>query len=623
MTAEAPRYRPLNPRLGTHYAIFMSAFVSLVLLLAILEQLGARKLWLSHIMMVVPVLFYLGIAVMTRTLDTHEYYAAGRRVPSVFGGLALAVSAIGGVGFFALTGAVYLIGFDALSIALGLGAGFVVAMVLIAPYVRKAGSYTLAGFLRERYGNRLLGPIGALLALPPAMLLLAVELRLGAFVASLFASVSYQTAIALGAGAMGVAVLLGGLRSLTWTQCVQYVVVMIGFLVPVTIVSLMVTNLPVPQLTYGDVFERVATLELAIGIGAQDPGTLAQALPGERPETVIKPFLQAFGAVTRGDFVILLFCFLAGTAVMPSLVTRAGTATSGFEARRAMGWGALFLVLFLVTVPAYATFAKLLTLQDLVGTPLSQLPDWIGKLRDAELADVADRNGDGVIGASELFVARDGVVLALPIMAGLPFILVVLIATSGIAATLAAGGAHALTMGSTLSEDIYRGVLHPSATPGKRLLVARLATVALIGLTAWYVAESEFDVLKVAAWAMSLAASSFLPALVLAIWWKRATSWGVLAGMIAGFAVSASSIALSQAGEQASGSGDMGLISALFGVPLGFGVAVAVSLITPRPDERTLEFVNAMRDPGGEALHDRAIRASASGQRRDATVGPM
>ncbi|MGI9418826.1 MAG: sodium:solute symporter family transporter, partial [Geminicoccaceae bacterium] len=503
MTAQAPRYRPLNPRLGTHYAIFMSAFVSLVLLLAILEQLGARKLWLSHIMMIVPVLFYLGIAIMTRTLDTHEYFAAGRRVPAVFGGLAMAVTTIGGIGFFALSGAVYLIGFDALCIALGWGAGFVVAMVLIAPYVRKAGSYTVAGFLRERFGNVLLGPIAALLTLPPAILLLAAELRVGAFVASLFAAVSYEAAIALGAGVIGVAAILGGLRSLTWTQCVQYVVVMIGFLVPVTIVSMMVTNLPLPQLTYGDVFERVATLELAIGVGAGDPIALASALPGEQPETVAKPFLQAFGAISKGDFLILLFCFLAGSATMPSLVMRAGGATSGFEARRAMGWGALFLVLFLVTIPAYAAFAKLLTLQDLVGTPPSQLPDWIGKLREAELADVADRNGDGVIGASEVFVARDGVALSLPIMAGFPFILVVLIATSGIAATLAAGAAHALTMGSTIGEDIYRGVLHTSATPGKRLLVARLATVSLIGLTAWYVAENDFDILRAAAWAMS------------------------------------------------------------------------------------------------------------------------
>lgn len=609
MTVRA-RYRPLNPRLGTHYAIFMSAFVALLVFLAILEQLGARKLWLSHIMMVVPVLLYLGVAALTRTLDVREYFAAGRRVPVVYSGLALAVTALGGIGVVALPGAVYLIGFDALCIALGWGAGFVAAAVLIVPFLRKAGSFTVAGFLRARFDNPLIGPVAAALTLPPACLLLASELRIGGFVASLFASVSFETSIALGAAIIAATAILGGLRSVTWTQCTQYIVVLIGFLVPVTIISLLFTNLPLPQLTYAEVFERIATLELAIGIGAGDPAALASALPGERPETVTKPFLQAFGAVSRGDFLALLFCFLAGTAAMPGLLMRAGTATSAFEARRAMAWGVLFLVVFLATVPAYAAFAKLLTLQDLVGTAPSQLPDWIDKLRDAALADVADRNGDGVIGATELFVARDGVVLALPIMGGFPFILVVLIATAGIGATLAAGTAHALAVGTTLSDDIYRGVLHPSATPGKRLLVARLATAGFAGLTASYVAGIDFDVLTAAAWAMSLAASSFLPVLVLAVWWKRTTGWGALAGMAAGFAVAASCVLLSMAGDTDSFLGSMGLIAAVFGVPLGFLVAIVVSLMTPAPDAEALAFVDAIRDPGGDALNDLAPDAA-------------
>lgn len=602
------QYRPLNPRLGTHYAIFVSAFAALIIVLGLLEQLGARKLWLSHTMIVLPLLLYLTVAVITRTLDLHEFFSASRRIPPVFGGLALAVTVIGGVGLFTLTGSLYLIGFDALALAIGWISGFALAAVLFVPYLRKSGAYTLPGFFRLRFDSPLLGAVAGLLLLPPAVILLAAELRIGAFVTSLFASVSFEIAVVCGALLIFATLVIGGLRSLSWTQSVQYIVMLAGLMIPLVVVSVQETNLPLPQLTYGSLLEQTSSNELAIGATPATPPPMLGGLPGERPEPATKPFLQAFGALSRMDFTLLGFCILAGTAAMPALLLRAGSATHPQQSRKLMGWGTLFLGLFLITAPAYAVFAKFLTLKQIAGVAPSQLPGWVGGLRDAGLAIFTDQNKDGVLSASELLISRDGVSLSLPIMAGLPFILVVFAATAGIAATLSAGAAHAFAAGSAISDDLYHGALHRSATAGKRLIVARLAILMITLTTAWFVISSDFDVLRAAISALSLAGATFLPALVLSVWWKRTTKWGVLAAMLAGSAVTGAHMFLQMTGTGGLVPGLSGLLAGVLGVPLGLVAGIAASLLTPKPSSQIEALVDDMRDPSGEALLDKAMR---------------
>lgn len=611
-------YRPVNPRLGTHYAIFASAIIATVLVLAMLEQLGARRLWLSHIMIITPLLFTLAIAVITRTLDLHEFFAAGRRVPAVFGGLSQAATAIGGTGFIALTGCLYLIGFDALALILGLAAGFVVTAILFTAPLRKSGAYSLPGFFRQRFNSRTAGAIAGLLLLPPLLLMLAAEMRMGSFVASLFASVSFEMAVAAGGVIVAVIAVLGGARSVSWTQCVQYLIIIGAFLLPMVMLSLKITNLPVPQLTYGLLFERLSAQEVVIGATQATPTSLTEALPGEPPEPAMKPFVAPFGEVTAADFVMLLFCFMAGTAAMPALLPRAGTAPSLFESRRAIAWGTLFFALFLISAPAYAAFAKFLTLQEMVGTVPSKLPDWINGLRSAGLIDISDKNNDGVIAAAEMLVSRDGVTLALPIMADLPFVLTVLVAAGGITAALAACSAHALALGTVVAEDLFRGVVHPRATPGRRMLAARLGIVAVIAPTAWIVAMLDFDILPAVAWAMSLGGSAFLPALALSVWWPRTTVWGLIAAMAVGFGVAALQIATIEFAGLDDWLGVSDLLAAVFGVPAGLLAGVLASLATPPPPPEVAALAEEIRDPTGETIHDRAVRiASQSGPGRD------
>ncbi len=606
------QYRPLNPRLGTHYAIFASAFIALLLILALLEQLGARNLWLSHTMIVVPLFLYLNVAILTRTLDLHEFFSASRRIPPVFGGLALSVTAIGGVGLFAFTGSLFLIGFDALALAIGWIAGFALAAILFVPYLRKCGAYTLPGFFRLRFDSPLLGAAAGLLLLPPIAMLLAAELRIGAFVTSLFASISFDLAVIGGAGMIILTLVLGGLRSLTWTQSVQYLVVLSGLLVPLVVASVQETNLPLPQLTYGGLLADISSDELAQGTTPSNPAPLLAGLPGERPEPATKPFLQAFGAFTRSDFILLMLCILAGTAAMPSLLLRAGTATHTLQSRRLMGWGTLFLGLFLVTAPAYAVFTKYLILEQVVGTPLAGFPGWINGLRDAGLANFTDGNGDGVISAGELLMSRDGVALSLPIVAGLPFILVVFAATAGIAATLGAGAAHAYAAGATISNDLYHGFIHRAATPGRRLIVARLAMALMAIGAAWYTTVNDFDVLRAAILALSLTGAAFFPALLLSIWWKRTTKWGALAAMLSGAGIAATHMYLQTSGIGFLWPGMNGMLAAVLGVPAGLITGIAVSLATPKPSLEIAALADDMRDPSGEALLDKSLRLAPS-----------
>lgn len=600
--------RPANPRLGTYYAIFASALAAIFLVATMLDQLGVKRLLLSHAAIAAPLVLCLVVAIAARTLEEQEFFLAGRRVPPVFGGLALAATAIGGVGFFALVGALYILGFDALAFPMGIVAGFAVTAILISPYLYKAGAYTMAGFFRMRFARRTPSLIASLLLTVPCALLLAAELQAGAFVASLFTSATFVSSVWIGVAVICAITVLGGMRSLTWTQCVQYLVILAGVIVPLTIVSTLETNLPVPQITFGGLLERIAGQEIGSGAALSEPLPLAQGLPDNVPQAALKPFLQAFGVLSATDFILLGFCVMAGTAVMPALLTRTGTASNGFEVRHTIAWGALFAGLFLLTVPAYAAFAKFLTLQDIVGVPPSKLPGWIAGLREAGLADFSDKNGDGVIGASELLISRDGVTLALPIMANMRFTLVALVAAAGIVATVAAASAQAYTIGASLSDDLFRTLAGERATPSKRMAVARLSIVAVTVGAAVVVTSERLDLLQVAAWAMSLAASAFLPAITLSIWWARTTWLGVAAAMLAGFGVAAAHMLVFSGLLAAQGLHLDGMLAAVLGVPAGYLAGIGVSLITPAPDGKVAETAQEIRDPGGETLFDRPAR---------------
>jgi cation/acetate symporter len=309
------------------------------------------------------------------------------------------------------------------------------------------------------------------------------------------------------------------------------------------------------------------------------------------------------------DFATLFLCLVFGTAALPSLLMRSGVAGSIAEQRRSMAWGLLFVALFVITAPAIAAFAKLIIFRDLALTSASSLPAWLTELADKHLLQTGDANCDGSISAAELLIGRDGIALALPAAAGLPYVLTVLMATAAMAIALAAAAAHLFTLAASLAEDLYRVLDRRQALP--RLIAAWAAIAASALAAAMFLLIAEFDPLKAALTAFAFAGATFFPALLLAIWWRRCTKWGAFAALAVGFVVMLGEIVIGGA----TGFGNTGFttsLASLIGALLALVAGVGVSLYLPRPSQGEDNYYEEMRDPDGETIYDRAQARAAA-----------
>ncbi len=603
------RRRQANPHLGAYYGILTSAFVSLVISLAMFEQLGWQETWVARAMILVPLALYLVIALGARTLNVENFFASGRRVPPVYNGAVLAAVLIGGTGFFAYTGTLFFLGFDALAIGLAWTAGLIVSGILFVPYLRKAGAYTMPAFLGQRFRSRFVRAMASVLQLPPAALLLAAEIKVAALIIAMFLPLSHQLAVACVALIIACVTIVGGMRSLTWSASAQFIVSAVGFAVPLIIVSVLLTNLPAPQLTYGEMFEPLKRSEIVAGISPSAPSELATVLPREQPRPSAKPFLQAFGAVSQTDFLTLFLCLTLGAAALPSLLARSGVTSSVADQRRSVAWGVFFVALFAISAPALAAFVRLLMFQDIAQAPANALPSWLNDLSGYRLLFTKDANTDGAIEASELFVARDGIVLALPMAAKLPFVCTVLTAAAGLAIALAAAASHLFTLAGSLADDVIR-LVDPRSEVLPRLMVVWVAIAATALAAGVFLAFAEIDVMQVAIMAFASAAAIFFPVLLLAIWWRRCNWLGAVLALGLGFATMATAMVFGDAPI----AGQFRLttvIAALIGAALGLiGGLIGSLLGRPTPVEQA--YFEELRDPSGDALYDRAQRRAAA-----------
>jgi cation/acetate symporter len=609
MSAKSPQRTP-NPHLGAYYGIIASAFVSLVVILAMFEQLGWSDDAIARGMILLPLGLYLFIAAGSQTLNVEDFFASGRRVPPVYNALVLAATTVGGIGFFAYTGTVFFIGFDALAIGLGWTCGLLLVGVLFVPYLRKAGAYTLPSFLGQRFRSREIRLVASVLRLSPTALLLAAEVKIAAVVASIFLPLSFSLAVLLVALLVAATGILGGMRALTWTGGAEFVAGAVGLAVPLIVVSVLLTNLPAPQFTYGEMFSSLHNAEITAEVPpAQHSGEEVSALPGTTPKPIAKPFLQPFGAIGQGGFVALFLCFAFGTASLPSLLVRSGVTRSVSDQRRSTAWALALVALFVITAPSVAVFAKLLMFRDMALAHSSVLPSWLTELSGRQLVQAGDINGDGTIGAGELLIARDGIALALPMLAELPYILTVLMAAAGMAIALAAAGSHLFTLAGSLSDDLYR-VLDRRPTALPRLIAAWAAIAASALAVVVFLLVAEVDPLRAAVTAFAFAASTFFPVLLLAIWWPRCTAWGALAAMGTGFLILLVEIMVG--GLFAAHTAVATAVASLIGIMLALAAGVGTSLYGPKPSQAGNAYYEEMRNPEGEAIFDQAQERAAA-----------
>ncbi|MFD0988243.1 sodium:solute symporter family transporter [Methyloligella solikamskensis] len=614
----ALRLRTPNPHLGAYFGITASAFISLSILLALLEQVGWREATLGPALIVLPVIFYLAVAARTRTMETEDYFASGRRVPSVYNGFMLAATTIGGIGYFAYTGTAFFLGVDAFAIGIGLTFGMLLFTVLFSPYLRKAGAFTVPSFLGFRFGSKILRVASAAALIIPVVFLLAAEIKIAGLVASMFVPIPYSIAVLFVAAIVCGVVILGGMRALTWTGGAQFIVGAIAFAVPLVIVSVLVTVLPAPQLTYGSTLNALETSEINAGFKPGPAEGLAEALPGNTAEAVPKPFLEAFGALSPPAFVMLFLCVAMGAACLPSLLMRTGSSLTVSGQRWAGAWAVLFVAVFAISVPPLAVFAKALMFQDLAQLRPDLLPEWMTALIDKQLMFARDMNASGGLQANEVLLSRDGILLAFPIAAKLPIVCTVIVAAGGIAMAFAAAGSHLYSLGASVSEDIYR-LFDREAAALFDLDVPRLprhtAVWAVSGIfalgTAIYLAIGDIDLMRAALSAFALLAATFFPVLLLSIWWRRYTELGALASLSVGGIIMLvellvrgffSSIDLS--------TGTMAI--SVLATLLAIGAGVGVSLWDREPSPATTAYFDGLRDPEGEALYDAARHRAAA-----------
>ncbi|WP_108681644.1 cation acetate symporter [Methyloceanibacter sp. wino2] len=603
------RQRTPNPHLGAYYGIVASAFVSLAILLAMAEQLGWGGGSIARLMILMPMVLYMAIAVAARTLNIEDFFTSGRRVPQIYNGFLMAAITVGGTGFFAYTGALFFVGFDGLAIGLGWVCGLLLAAVLFAPYLRRVGAYTLPAYFGLRFRSPLTRMVASALLIAPTFLLLAAEAKIAAMVLSLFLPAAYWVAVLIVIVFIAATGILGGMRALTWSGSAQFITGSLGLAIPLTVVAVVLTNLPAPQFTYGGLLGSLANAEAAAGVGAAGPSAVA-GFPGHEPVAAVTPFLQAFSTISEAGFFAVFVCFALGTAALPSLLARSGVTASVADQRRSTAWALLLVSLFAMTAPALVVFAKVLMFGDIVLIPTQGMPAWFNDLSALQLLRATDLNGDGSISFSDLLVARDGVALALPTLAALPYILTALMAAAGLAIALAASGSHLFTLSASLSDDLYRSI-DPQPIVLPRLLLAWAAIAGTALITAIYLFIADVDALSYMVTAFALAAATFFPALFLSTWWQRCTLWGALASMATGFGVMLLCLiagGLVGIADTAAGTAAASLVSALLALVGGIGA----SLYGPAAKAADTAFFEAMRRPDGETLYDQAeAQASA------------
>jgi cation/acetate symporter len=667
------------------YAWYTVGFVMFVAALALLERMGLPRTTIGYVFLVATILLYAGIGIVSRTNDAAEYYVAGRRVPAMFNGMAIGADWMSAASFIGLAGGLYLQGHSGLAFVMGWTGGYVLVALLLAPFLRKFGQYTIPDFLGARYGGHVPRLIGIVIAIHVSFTYVVAQIYGVGLITTRLTGVEFTIGVFLGLAGILVCSFLGGMRAVTWTQVAQYIILIVAYLIPVVWLSLQQTGNPVPQIAYGLQMEKITALEQSLiddpkerevrqifrdrAAAADDaladpavafidgrmrlerelaeakasgaaPGRL-KAIEGElarwpKDETAARaqwardranlaranPPLRhgepypgrddEARSVARRNFLALVFCLTVGTAALPHILMRYYTTPSVREARASVTWSLLFIVMLYVTAPALAVLVKFTIYHDLVGTAFTQLPAWVQSWArvDPSLMSIGDVNRDGIVQLAEISIGGDIVVLATPEIAGLPYVISGLVAAGGLAAALSTADGLLLTIGNALSHDLYYKMIDPRAPTARRVLLSKILLLGAAVLAALVAALKPGDILFLVSAAFSLAAAGLFPALVLGVFWKRATGLGASLGMLSGFAVTFWYMASNQpwlrevffqVPRTAPVDGlwwDIQPISAgVFGVPVGFAVIILVSWITPRPARETQELVERLRYP--------------------------
>jgi cation/acetate symporter len=587
------------------YGIYTGGFIVFVGLMAIAEQFGMKEDTIGLMFVGFTIFIYALIGWLSRTMQLDAYYVAGRQVPTVFNGMATAADWMSGASFVAMAGGIYMGGHPYLAYVVGWTGGYVLVAVLMAPYLRKFGCYTVPDFIGTRYGGNFARLCAVLVLVVASFTYVTAQINATGTIASRALLIPFGVGVWLGLAGILLCSMLGGMRAVTWTQVAQYIVLIIAYLVPVIWMSNKQGFGAIPHLVYGDAINRIAELEQMHQVGILKP------LQGQGglSALVVKHNQPADTFVANWRFVTLTACMMIGTASLPHILMRYFTTPSVKSARASVAWSLFFIFLLYFTAPALATFTKLQMLDpnlatSVIGKTLAEVNAhvWVQKWTSVGALKVIDFNGDGIVQVNEFFMRGDIVVLATPEIAGLPYVISGLVAAGGMAAAMSTADGLLLAIANALSHDLYYKIIDPKADVKRRLIVARVLLIVIGAIGALVASLRLTDILGAVAWAFDFAMSGLFFPLVLGVWWKRANKAGAIAGMLVGLGAGTWYLYAVKWGGMVPWWGMDDVRFGIVGATASLVAMVVVTLLTPAPDKATQDMVDEVRIPKGQTI---------------------
>ena len=473
-------------QLGRMYGTYTGGFIAFIVLLAILEQIGVPNKILGYLFVFFTLAVYAIIGVATRTAQISEYYVAGRRVPAFYNGMATGADWMSAASFVGMAGTLFLLGYDGLAWVLGWTGGFVLVSILVGPYLRKFGAYTVPDFLSFRYGGNFARFLGVIVLVCCSFTYVTAQIYGTGLIASRFLGMKFEIAVFAGLVGILLCAMLGGMRAVTWTQIAQYIVLIVAYLVPIVILSTQHYGIPIPELTYGKAIAQIGEREMQL---VKD-GLAVLCNKEACPPGTLRPHIQPFMNYTPLNFFGIIFCMMVGTASLPHILMRYFTTPSVKEARDSVAWSLLFIFLLYFSAPAYAAFSKLEVYTNIIGRDLTTIRPWLFQWGELGLIQICGKNAanlqavldackaiaghPGVLRFQDFVINTDVIVLSTPEIAGLPYVISGLVAAGGLAAALSTADGLLLAIANALSHDVYYKMLDPNAATIRRLTVARV-----------------------------------------------------------------------------------------------------------------------------------------------------
>ena len=556
----------------------------------------------TYILVGLTFALYIGIAIWSRAGSTKEFYVAGGGVSPLANGMATAADWMSAASFISMAGIIAFAGYDGSVYLMGWTGGYVLLALLLAPYLRKFGKFTVPDFIGDRYYSKTARIVAVICALIVSFTYVAGQMRGVGVVFSRFLQVDINTGVVIGMVIVLFYAVLGGMKGITYTQVAQYCVLIFAFMVPAIFISIQMTGNPIPQLGMGS---RVND-----GSGM----FLLEKLNGLSTELGFAKYTD--GSKSTIDIFAITLALMVGTAGLPHVIVRFFTVKKVKDARKSAGLALLLIAILYTTAPAVSVFAKTNLISTVSNQAYSNMPEWFKNWEATGLLQFDDKNKDGKIqyvadkATNELTIDNDIMVLANPEIANLPAWVIALVAAGGLAAALSTAAGLLLVISSSVSHDLIKKIIKPTISDKGELWAARIAATVAVMIAGYFGINPPGFVAAVVALAFGLAAASFFPAIVLGIFYKKMNKEGAISGMIVGTLLMLFYMTKFKFGWFGGGTpttywfnfGNGGISPEGFGsiaMIANFIVAIIVMKFTPEPPQEVQDIVEDIRIPSG------------------------